>query len=464
MTEKEFSQSLRRGLGNAIIELKNTDDKSKYRDIVLRLCLRDIAYDTQVEGTKGYYLYTAIKEFDEPEIFLNKVAEKFEKRVYWRLSEQLMDILFCFLDEDDKLAALADETLQAKYDELKQRLPLMRNYSLHYCEREQLEYLMIKKTDGGFKHFKRCINDIGEMLIKRGDSDIDCVFYDWFISNSKGKFGEKRVADYLETMSKKSAEVKAVTDALKKSENEREIARVNREEEKITVDMVIATAKESATLENPHAGMLRQVRRFMYKASEAERTELAYIALQEKDEIVKALLLCMFRYEKFRFPLEILPLFEYAWSENKLLREIAINCLERFKDKRIHDLALQLLHERGLDSFALSLFFKNYRKSDDEIIGKLVLKSSVPHHVQQDIEKLYRHHRSSDALPVLLHVYKKGDCSFCREYVVRAMQHCGVLSDEILNECLYDSYDDTRKYADRIIKNRRRKLQNGGKR
>ena len=56
MNEKTFSQSLCRGLGGAIVELKNAKDKSVYRDIVLRCCLRDISYDWQVEGTKGFYL------------------------------------------------------------------------------------------------------------------------------------------------------------------------------------------------------------------------------------------------------------------------------------------------------------------------------------------------------------------------------------------------------------------------
>ena len=83
MTERAFSKNLRRGLGNAIIELNENPDRARYHDIVLRYCLRDIAYDTQVEGTKGYYLYTAIKTFDNPELFLNKIAEKFEGRHYW---------------------------------------------------------------------------------------------------------------------------------------------------------------------------------------------------------------------------------------------------------------------------------------------------------------------------------------------------------------------------------------------
>ena len=77
MTEKEFSQALHRGLGSAIIELKNNENRAAYRDIVLRCCLRDISYDWQVEGTKGYYLYSAICASGDRTYLERAIIEKF---------------------------------------------------------------------------------------------------------------------------------------------------------------------------------------------------------------------------------------------------------------------------------------------------------------------------------------------------------------------------------------------------
>ena len=114
-----------------------------------------------------------------------------------------------------------------------------------------------------------------------------------------------------------------------------------------------------------------------------------------------------------------------------------------------------MLETKGVHSFALALLTNNYQKSDDVIIAKAVAKSaSIPHHVQQDIRDIYNKHRSTNAFPTLLRVYKGGECSFCREWIVRAMNHCGVLSDEMLEECLFDSYDGTRKYAKRVLSRR----------
>jgi hypothetical protein len=89
MIYRNLSQELRRGLGGAIVELKNAKDKSAYHDILLRCCFRDISYDWQVEGTKGFYLYQAICALDEKDEFEEIIIGKFLSRCYNRLFCQL---------------------------------------------------------------------------------------------------------------------------------------------------------------------------------------------------------------------------------------------------------------------------------------------------------------------------------------------------------------------------------------
>lgn len=440
MTIKTFSRDLRRGLGSAIIELQTNPSREQYRSVVLRCCLEDTAYDTQVEGTKGHYLYTAIKTFDDPEFFLGKIIEKFGKRLYWRLSEQLRDMLNCFADDGCKAAA---EALDNKYDELKKRLPLMRDYNLQMCEREQLQDLMIRKSDNGFKAFKQCVNDMVEMTAKRGGCD--CFFCDWFFDGAKEKFGSKRVDDYIDETSKKSDAAKALSDAIKADKISREQHRLTKTQEKITADTVIKAAKKAVSEENPRAAIMRY-RQFVRTASEAEISELANAALQEEDDGIKGLLLRLFRH--LPFPLDITPLLPYVQSDNEPLKEAAVGILEEIKDKRIRDIAVKQLKEKGINSLAFGLLKKNYIKSDDETIFTAIKKSAnIPQYVQSDINDIYTRYRSADAFPALLHVYQNGECSHCRYNTVRAMKHCGVLPDKIIEECLYDSYGETRKTA-----------------
>ena len=446
MTEKKFSQALRRGLGSAILELKNTGNNSKYRDIVLRCCLSCIAYDTQSEGTKGNYLYTAVKTFDDPEAFLDKIAEKFAKRVYWGLSDQLYHTLCCFADDGYKAADIA---LEKKYVELKNRLPLMRVYRYDLCEREQLENLMIRKLDSGFKSFKRCVNDIDEMVEKRGKTD--CLWCDWFFDNARDKFGAKRVDRFIDEMYEKSGATRLLIDTLKAEEASRKEYQERFFAETVTFDMVLQNARDAAMNERHRGKMLRLRHSFAKKASDTELVELAHAVLGEANETIKALLLMMFWYRPF--PLDVTPLIEYAQSKNAHLSEVSIERLAYIKDKRIHELAMRLLKEKGLDSPALGLLKKNYQKTDDDLLYNLIKQmTNVPCYVQQHIAKIYTHHRSANAFPILLHAYNKGECTLCRYNVVRAMKHCGVLPDVIIEECLFDSFEDTRRFAKRLTK------------
>ena len=457
MTEKSFEYALRRGLGSAIIELKGNDNREQYRDAVLRCCLRDISYDTQVEGTKGYYLYTAIKTFDDPKMFLDKMAEKFDKRLYWRLSEQLCNTLRCFSDDGYKIA---DEALEKKYNELKNRLPLMKKY-WYFDERELFESLMIWKINGGFKFFKQCINDMSEMIEKRGNDD--CLCHDMFFAIAKDKFGEKRVNDFVDEMYQKSDGIKVLIDTEKTYALSREQHQAKIGQEKITVDILINAAKEAAFAENPRWAIMRYRNRFMKNASETEILELANAVLHEENETVKGLLLRLFwqspvqmKTSPRHFPLEITSLLQYVQSDNEFLIEAAVHILEEVKDERIHNIAMLLLKAKGIESLALALLKKNYEKFDDGIICAAIKKTTkIQQHIQSDINDIYLNHRSANVLPALLKVYQKGECSHCRYNTIKAMKHCGVLPDEILEECLYDSYEDTRKYAKRLLSRRR---------
>lgn len=51
-----------------------------------------------------------------------------------------------------------------------------------------------------------------------------------------------------------------------------------------------------------------------------------------------------------------------------------------------------------------------------------------------------------------MYVYT-GLCACCRNRVVRAMRRHGLLPDELLHECEFDSYDETREFAESIMQN-----------
>jgi hypothetical protein len=296
---------------------------------------------------------------------------------------------------------------------------------------------------------------MGEMIAARGSDD--CLCYDWFFDNAKEKFGEKRVNKYIGGMSKQYEAIITLSDALLRdrisTEFARELRQLTEDQEEITVDILVQAARSTLPEEYPRGAIIQYRRTFMKTASDTQIMELANAVLREEDEEAKALLLLLFWCRPF--PADITPLLQYVQSDNEHLAEAAVDTLKQTKDKRIHDIAIEQLKEKGMNSFVLGLLIKNYKKTDDQTILKALKRSaSIPHHVQIDINDIYTRHRSENALPILLRVYQKGECTLCRCNTVKAMKHCGVLPERILEECLYDSYDETRKMAQRI-KNRR---------
>jgi len=154
------------------------------------------------------------------------------------------------------------------------------------------------------------------------------------------------------------------------------------------------------------------------------------------------------------YPLNIDFIISLMHSENSDLQQRAIAVLERFKDDRVHSLAITLLESGDVES-GLSLLKKNWIKCDDLLIRKAVLQSQrVTHSMQMDLRDIYLKHKSASCGEILNHAYKNGECSYCRSGIVKAMGKNGVLTAKVLFECQYDSYDGTRQYAKVLIKKR----------
>lgn len=445
MTNKEFLHQLRRGIGSAIIELKQNDNREKYKEIVNRCCLKNIGYDTQVEGTKGYYLYTAISALGCEDEFLKVIAKAYKERLPQRLMQQLTDILLSYVQDGSTKAAVI---ISEKYDQLKERLTKQKNFPYLYCEREQFEELMIVSMSlGKWRAFKQCIDDIGAIIQARKDDK--CSYYDWFLDSAANQFGKSKVWKYLNDESSVSQNVHSVVSEYQKIE----LTRKNHQASlsSITLDFLVEEIQKHSKGQSPYR-IIGHCMRFAREASKEELMELAKCIEIKDNDYIKTQLLRIFR--KVDYPLNKEYLVDLAHSNNLELREAAIEALARFKDEQIHDLAIELL-EDGSTEIGLTLLKENWKKSDDPLIRKVITKSQrISHYMQMDLRDIYSRHRSSTCGEILIHAYRNGDCSFCRSEIVTAMGKNGVLTDNILLECQYDSYDETRKYARRLIKRR----------
>ena len=412
MTQKEFLHQLRRGLGSAIVELKANPDYNKYRDIVLRCCLKDIGYDVQCEGTKGYYLYTAICALGAKDEFETILVDAFMKRLEHRLFQQLADILCLYADEGSEKSRQA---LRTKYESLVARLSKQRTFPYRFCEREQLEYLMICEIyTYKWPAFKKCIADAGRILIARRDDACNC--YDWFICHCENIFGKERVAQYFVGESAKSEEVRAFVTAINELEKIREENSRLRVEPEVTLESYIACAKELERDQYAYMRMRMAASRFSRQASPSDILELVSIITNEQSDEIRANLLRVFR--DIDFPSDIELLIKYAESGCERLQNIAIDALERFKSQRVRDLAIKFITESNLDA-GLPLLINNWHRQAEPLVRERVLSSNkVSHSTQQNLRDIYSKHRSKSCGDILEHVYRNGECTQCRSYIV----------------------------------------------
>jgi hypothetical protein len=267
---------------------------------------------------------------------------------------------------------------------------------------------------------------------------------DWFYSNSKNKFGDKRVDTYLQNNAIKSEYINAFLKSISHSEiqNRRGI-------DPPTLEELIKAAREQRSRSRGLSLHFAKV------ATEDDLLELAKYAVEETNFEIKLELLWTFR--KVRFPLNEQIIFELAESDNPSIRDIAFEMLQHLPSDMIHDYATNLIQQKKELANALSLLCYCYKSEDETILLEGIQSLTVSyedggwHGVFMDVEDILDNRSVKINPSVFIYMYRQTLCSYCRHNLVSKMSKRKILPQEILEECLHDSYEDTRKYAVRKL-------------
>lgn len=435
-----------RGLGRCVIELTSHDNIEKYRDVVLWGCLHNIAYDAQSEGTRAEYLYVLQSKFRDC-YFEQSVIDAFQKPTSnsW-LFDQHCELLYLFA-QDGSLAA--KQALNAKFEYLLRQLIDVPSRKSYRPDREQFEWLCIWLTSlNGFSGFKQIVDKIGKSLVgtKRAfEPDLE-----WFVENSISKFGKRRIEQYLEKQSTASEAGRMFRDLILTDQN-RPSAPDHGATPEISVSEYI---EKSCEVDFPNYVFARKISR---KATDDELSKLAEYAIREKDLAIKVNLLSVFRYVKY--PADIAQIIAYANSSFESLRDIAMEILEMNPSPAVHEYAIMSAKTAKSDpSEVIGLLCANYSNSDRALLLQTLMNIPVAYESNWHgaylsvLELCERNRRAPDDL--LYFMYEQTLCSYCRNSIVRCMAKRKILSGELLSECIYDSYDETRLFAAKLLARR----------
>lgn len=457
MTKKQFKHDLQRGLGSCVLELKNTEDIEKFRPLVLWACSRDLAYDVQSEGSRGFYLYQLITQFPDYMLFLEVV----EKRLFqcmcshgWEFFQDCELLSFFASSGNSRSLAILEDC----YEKLLQILLRKRKRTKYGTlpEQDNFESLCISlvsicHTDRKaiIKQYKTIVRDLG-MLIKE-NALYSFSGWEWFQSVSETTLGKRTVrnllyhsdADECTKIFVHSMEEELGTREEKREGNDRQITETA--DEIYAILRNVGTVGQDLPLYLAHR-MMRQNRR-------QEVRKLAEYYKKETEPNIRFRLLKLLANRPCAEMLDIVQLLADSESEDTDFASKALCALTYRRDARVREYAFELLKKGIHKAEAVSMLAANYESADKDFFVRAVKEIPVKnrdgewHGIFSDVMDLFESPAKCKPRELLPYMYQNTFCSYCREHVVKEMGRRRMLTRELLEEMQYDCNEDIRAYA-----------------
>lgn len=421
LSTSEFRKSLHKGLGRAYYHIKEYG-LGKFQNELDKVCLKDLGYDPQIEGSRAPWLFKLISISDQIEHYCKLVEENLPNADDDYDAIQLADLA--------AQLALAGQTnmigvLEKNYRQSLDKFPLSNAYA---------PYIIDANGEAGFEFVLKTIACRKESEYWREENVYE---------HAKELFGQERVVQIMNSLAPKYPWISGFQKHLEES------AKTIREKYKrISLEAILERIK---THPNNSWHLCRNF------GQSATNEELAYIFelfLEEKRQYYMACYLdCFSERELPRINSKVLSL---AKHKNSNLRDSAIFALSNNQNRKIRTLALQLLdNSRNSNTLeAISLLNSNYLPGDNiSIICELrkIKSSEYSHDAGRRIEKLCKAIDNPELSNCLLWTYENTPCSHCRFNSLKILAKWQTVPQEVAYECLHDSCEDTTELAKAYI-------------
>lgn len=427
MTQNEFKEAMLKGLGRCIRAVQN--DPERYREPVMWACGHDLCFDAQCEGSRDWYVLQMVRQYLDCTAFVDAAAvalAQCDLRDDWRLAH-LCGLLAGFAREGN---LLAKQALEEKYDALYTLLENSRTRSTPvFHERDALERLCVSLAVDEEACLKIAEN-LGRLYMSKEylmDGD-----FAWVYQTIVGRW------------------CKILRDGAKN--NQAVACFMTREE---AWQQFLQTRHR----EMPNPGKMEPRRRSVYLRAEGDRQTIGYYAeayrtaVDPKERAEALLNFCCCPY-----PDDPAPILMDAKSEEKNLAWAALLALQHIRHPEVREFALTEFGKGEQEEMIWSMLIQN-SQPEDMPVWESLLAQILASNDRDRLHGLQR--RILDAIDEgnsgleceLPFIYETIPCSCCRRKAVRLMGERGLLTEEILSECLMDSDVDTRQYA-RVYINR----------
>ena len=428
MTVTEFESYLQKGLGRAILLLRQEPDKEPFRQAVWNHAIHDPRYDRQCNNPRGKYIKNLFDCFPDGDNMLNKLLSVYgEGKADPEDTRYYINNLGEMIEHRTKGA---EPALDSLYRVLFHELLTLPNPLTNGCDNERDNYCFAALRR--YRHNRDVLEELvrdGVTLLLNSDRYNITMFTDFFDNEIKVSKTEEFSA-ILAALEKEDPSYKAVFDDYR-----RESAELPKRRELPTEDAFIKPTnwREAIDYAIQKGNSRIPVNKSLWQNLSAEDgAEIAWLVEAESDPERRFVLLwqlCHCGEELLRqYPRDPLPLiaelesnahitFPYT-SDNKLLWALS-RVVAKIRHPAVRKFALQSLpyYAEKHDSISYSCIIKawmaNYRPEDADTLETFVTSltdADILHGIGMDMIE------AEKVIPesVLLYLYENNPCSSCR--------------------------------------------------
>jgi hypothetical protein len=420
LTRDQFRDALRKGLGRAILHLRQFGPAGM-EDEISNACVRSLVYDALCEGTRGDWFHEIVNLAGLSEMVVPQVIENLlrpsKAEDFWQVGH--LYSLAAAYAEDGR-----DDARRAMYDKFDRR-----EFSEGW-----LGGIQITAVDGvpGFLHVAGVIGD--RLRNEQGFSEDGYLFWD-----TSERLGRETVENALAAEARVNENIRAFAEHMDAAEQQEEERKTRGPRPLEKVESVLQSI-ESAQDKYPH--------RLKFWGRRASEEDLAVIfdrmLTEDRPEQLHRYLCVFGMREMPNVPQRILDLTD---TEDKRLLNAAICVLSNVRAAEIRDLGLRMLKHRSPRLDAIRLFAKNYEPGDSDLLASVLPTegdADTLHGIGLDLLTVVGEVKKPELANTLFWLYEHGPCSMCRENAVRYLIEMKALGRDMAEECLWDCCEDTR--------------------
>jgi hypothetical protein len=424
LTREQFASALRKGQGRALLHVKRCG-VAGFEDLVVQACTHSLVFDTQSEGTRGWWLFNLLglagmKDAARPKI-LESLREPREETSgnddTWTVCQRL-ELAALYAQEGDEESRQA---IYAKFD--------LQEYPESWVGGQQVVAV------DGLKGFLHVAKVIGARLLREPDLWED----DYILSGISEELGRETVMAALTESARTDEQVRAYLNEVERSEHAK---KQSKPQERKSLDEVLEM------IEHTDDGPQWPLMGWGYKASQ-EQLAIIVSRMQMESRVpqLRGYLRVFRNREVPGLPDRV---FELTESADDWIREAAFRAISNSCDTRVRDLAIDLLRRTPPCLDGLSLFAKNYQPGDHTLLQSVLPcagDEDVLHGIALDLVRVAQEVEDPQLSGCLLWIYERNPCSFCRRGATEDLVDRKMSPRNMLEECLWDCQEETRELA-----------------